>query len=141
MEMEALQPDEIQKLSEGLVQAKLVLDFRLLHDTIILFLGYLRDKNDKTMGILVMQARGNALKLHGWTVGRKTICTVGFSKYLTDEIKTYQDLLDSAALFATHAQRANRQGLARYIQTEVAGSEAHIERLEELRGTLPEMQE
>lgn len=142
MEQEALDARDIQSMSEGLVQAKMVMDFRLLHDFIIVFL--LTSKaltgKDSTAVPLVKYAYKHAAKMYGWTVARTTISTRGFSTYLVAEIKRHQEFLDSAALCATHARRADQEGIARYLQGEVVEFEAHVKRLEDLQSTLPDVQ-
>lgn len=138
MKKEAFQPREIQDMSEGIVQAQTVLDFRLLHDIIILFVAYIRGRNNHSKKDLVIKARKMALKLHGWTNGRITTNTDDFNRYLKGEIDKHQEFLVSAALCGTHARRSSQLGIARYLESETAELEAHVRRLQELRGTLPE---
>lgn len=140
MEKEALQPSEIQSVSEGLVQAKIVLDFRLLHDFIILFIDHLRASSDESKEALAILSRDRAQRFYAWAVGRKTINPDPFNRYLSTEIKKHREFLASTELYATHALRADQHGIARYLRAEVVGLEEHIQRLEELHGTLPETQ-
>lgn len=138
MEKEALQPSEIQSISEGLVQAKIVLYFRLLFDFIIPFIDYLRESSGKSKEALALLSRDRAQRFCGWTVGRKTMNIDIFNRYLTSEIKKHREFLISTELYAAHAVRADQQGIARYLRAEVAGLEEHIQRLEELQRTMPE---
>lgn len=140
MEKEALQPNEIQCLSEGLVQANIVLDVRLLFVLIILFVDYLRESSDKSKQTLALISRDRARRLCEQALGRTTINTDRFNRYLTGEIKKHQEYLTSTELCATHALRSGRQGVARYLTAEVAGVKEHVKRLEELQRTLPEGQ-